>query len=152
MNVASFWLALAVAVFLAVFVILWTYLEPQGSGCCEELQLVGFSSKRLTGDSGVLTFTSACQEDFSQSRMCTTEEVMRTIRLPAAGPSKEVAWVRPTRVEGSKDVSGVTFATCTGWAVTTALFKGLSVDGRGRFSMTECSSALPVACCSVSAK
>ena len=73
---------------------------------CEPLQyqLVGFSQQGGPGATGVLQLTSYCQASYPASRICTTEEVVKSVTFPAVtsspsnpGPS---AWVAPTAIAG----------------------------------------------------
>ena len=42
------------------------------------VQLVGFSTATVTGDAGVLGMLDACHQDFPASRMCSSEEIVKT--------------------------------------------------------------------------
>ena len=109
--------------------------------------LAGFTTETLTGAQGVLAFTLACQAEFAESRMCTSEEILNTIDVPAdlAG----TAWVRPTYVEGGHDISGVEDSaehyTCKGWTFDGN--KGLTVTEDGKFDTLICNNLFQVACC-----
>jgi hypothetical protein len=130
-----------------------------------EHELVGFTSATMTGDTGVLGFTLACQAEFgSTARMCDSLEVMRTTNVPSG--LSGTAWVRPvfqpmgfgmsstssgtvTR-SMSMDASGIRATilgdlTCYGWAI--AGDDGLTVDANGGFGRTGCPTLQSVACC-----
>jgi hypothetical protein len=121
-----------------------------------EHQFEGFSRSISTGGSGVLELNLECRADFGPTaRMCDSLEVMRTTN--GSGGLSGSAWVRPvfqpTGSTGAIDASGL-FVTkgsqalsCNGWKDTTGTFTGLSVDGRGRFSTSSCTSGKHVACC-----
>ena len=120
------------------------------------IQLVGFTSAgSLDGDEGVLGFTEACQAEYTDSRMCSSVEVMETVDIPAL-PGNTLAWVRPVYHPGhpaGTDASGVngdsnpSQLACSGWS--NAGGRGLSVDERGRFQHIFCGDIRPqsVACC-----
>ena len=128
---------------------------------CEPLQyqLVGFSQQGGPGATGVLQLTSYCQASYPASRICTTEEVVKTVTFPAVtsspsnpGPS---AWVAPTAIAGRGSSVGFDITTghqtntqgltCGGWSSTG--LTGLTVNDRGQFFVSPCSSSLKVACC-----
>ncbi|MGD8785541.1 MAG: hypothetical protein PVF28_04555 [Thioalkalispiraceae bacterium] len=145
---------------------------PQGpAGQCaacmpEKFQLVGFSNQSAPGNTGVLQLTTLCQASFPNSRICTTEEVARSVSFPAVtsspanpGPS---AWVAPTTVAGRGATVGFDVITgiqkeaeglsCGGWAGTyggggSGGGTGLTVNDRGQFKLNPCSTSMKVACC-----
>ena len=132
--------------------------------CSKQFQLVGFSSSTLNGNEGVFGMTKACQDDFPESRMCTSEEVMNTVTIPTVNGNN--AWVRPslqpiatgaggaavvgdisgrdTGISGGSDPGDL---SCRGW--TDNSFKGLTVNNTGGFSPQPCTARRPVACCSL---
>lgn len=123
-------------------------------------QLVGFTTATFTGGQGVLGFTLACQQQFANSRMCTSLEILETTKVPA-GLAGE-AWVRPSFAPGANnvmDASGISSdglgLTCFGWSLGLNGISGLVVDGAGRFhtsvfqSLSYCDSARAVACCAL---
>ena len=76
------------------------------------VQLVGFTTAGFQGDEGVLGYTRACQQEFPESRMCTSVEVLETTDVPALSGD---AWVRPvSQVSDSValDASGVKSDSC----------------------------------------
>jgi hypothetical protein len=120
-----------------------------GSSGEEEFVLVGFTSTTHLGDTGVLGFTQACNAEFSDSRMCTSVEVMETVDVP--GGLSGDAWVRPVLLgAGSSsfglDASGLIGTSCFGWQEGGSS-SGLSVSGSGQFGAGQCSTPLAVACC-----
>lgn len=120
------------------------------------MQLAGFTTAPLVGHVGALELNIACRNQFSESRLCTSEEVLNTGSPPAL--TAVWAWVRPsfsplaTASAGPSvvDASGVSGDpaefTCGGWKETTP-FKGLAVDNTGAFDLMDCGAAMPVACC-----
>lgn len=58
-----------------------------------ESVLVGFTSATFQGDTGYLGFTTACEAEFPNTRMCASEEVIGTRRIPEGLAG--TAWVRP---------------------------------------------------------
>jgi hypothetical protein len=136
---------------------------PPAGGASPRFQLVGFTTATFTGGQGVLGFTLACQQEFADSRMCTSLEILETTKVP--GGLAGEAWVRPTITTDLPtagtvvDASGVSavpdFLSCDGWRDngSTPFSNGLVVDGAGRFRsrfttlFTECGVARAVACC-----
>ena len=60
-------------------------------------ELVGFTTATFTCDQGVLGFTLACRAQFgSDTRMCNSVEVMRTVNVPSGLSGR--AWVRPVPI------------------------------------------------------
>ena len=111
-----------------------------GSSGEEEFVLVGFTSTTHLGDTGVLGFTQACNAEFSDSRMCTSVEVMETVDVP--GGLSGNAWVRPVALfadsssSEATDASGQFSSSCSGWSNTFG--SGLSVSGSGQFGGRDC--------------
>jgi hypothetical protein len=133
---------------------------PTTSGASPRFQLVGFTTATSTGGPGVLGFTLACQQEFANSRMCTSLEILETTAVPA-GLAGE-AWVRPAivapdvnvQVDASGVIGDATNLTCSGWSFGTSGLGALVVDGSGRFRQSSgtgpssfCNALRPVACC-----
>jgi hypothetical protein len=136
---------------------------PPPAGAAARVQLVGFTSATFPGTQGVLAFTLACQQEFANSRMCSSLEILETDAVP--GGLAGEAWVRPSLVVANApsgtviDASGVAATadrmTCDGWrgAPQTGLIaSGLVVDASGRFrvpglNIDECGIARSIACC-----
>lgn len=125
--------------------------RAKGSRQPPGFHLVGFTTATFTGGEGVLGFTHACQQQFPNTRMCTSREVMATTGLPVGLTGQ--AWVRPSFSPNgiqSVDASGIEgdsqSLTCRGWS-NPSTQSGLLVDDAGRFSAGECGSAHAVACC-----
>ncbi len=118
-------------------------------------QLVGFTSSALLGDSGVLGMTIACQQEFADSRMCSSVEVMETVAVPL--DLTGVAWVRPSfsplhdpgTQAAALDASGfktlVSLFSCN----KTSSINGFTVLASGRFAGSRCTNLLAVACCAL---
>ncbi len=117
-------------------------------------QLVGFTSGTFLGDFGFFGAVSECQEEFADSRLCTTVEVARTVRVPVGLAG--AAWVQPEYVGGQSDAmdlaSGLAAAgggvNCRGWTQTTGA-RGFSVTAGGAFGSESCGSDRRIACCAL---
>ncbi len=122
-------------------------------------QLVGFSSTPVLGDAGVLGMTAECQNDFAESRMCTSVEVLETVSLPVG--LSGTAWVRPSfqpvatgdAQESVLDAWGRPLdrpisITCLGWSRSTNL-NGLKINATGGFETDLCTNPNAVACCAL---
>lgn len=142
---------------------------PPAPNCCKrKMQYVGMSTRLFNGGEGVLQMTRACQETFPGSRMCSSDEVVKTtelpdeVSLPASQPAP-FGWVRPSAIVGRGNNIGIetTVAlqsdvekfSCAGWntSTSTALSanSGLTVNRHGQFVLSGCSGTLKVACCAV---
>lgn len=132
--------------------------------CSKQFQLVGFSSRAVSGNAGLFEMTRACQESFEASRVCTSEEVMSTVEIPEL--SAQNAWVRPSfkpigtggpaslaDASGSASVDAGAEAlpgdlSCRGWTRTND-YSGLTVNDDGGFQPQVCGASRPVACCAL---
>jgi hypothetical protein len=120
-------------------------------------QLIGLTTETFTGDEGLLGFTAACQAQYPGTRLCTSQEVIRTTTIPAGLSGS--AWVlfTPTGGPGNGtivDASGVTnsphLLTCDGWIVAAGNTTGLAVEfsaQNGSFAAQLCSEPRKVSCC-----
>lgn len=124
-------------------------------------QIVGFSTTTVTGHAGLKAITEACSSDFPGSRICTSEEIVKSTNFPSITPYAE-AWVLPV-LSGSGNpgsevntapaldkYSGIGFndgryLTCGGWAGSN--LQALVVTTEFRFMLVGCASARNVACC-----
>ena len=140
---------------------------PQGSDCQPvQYQFVGFSAGASRGSSGVLELSTLCQATYPGSRMCTSEEVAKSVTFPAFTSSGvnpiHRGWVMPTSIGGRGMNFGYDITTglqtdtqnltCNGWAGTGSSSSlsgatGLTVTDRGQFRVEVCSNAAKVACC-----
>jgi hypothetical protein len=127
-------------------------------------QLVGFTSAAFLGDVGLFVFSRACHAEFSDSRMCLSEEILKTVQIPdgLAGD----AWIQASIFAGGGsvnaavpfmvDASGVggtssrincSSAGSQSWSSTSG--GGLIVDFEGRISSVACADAHSIACCAL---
>jgi hypothetical protein len=111
-------------------------------------QLVGFTGTRLTGDSGVLSFTSACATEFSGSRFCLSHEVVETVEVPIITDTS-FAWINPSK--GPNNINAPD-SYCDGW-IRGSGFTGATINRDGSFafdfSFMGCDTPRPVACCAL---
>ena len=123
------------------------------------MQFVGRTTGTFNGSQGVLAYSAACQTDFGPGhRICTSEELLNTVDLPAlaGGPS----WIRPTFVpvgggsvavfvdmSGAISSSSSVHLTCDGWSYSQSGFTGLTVGASGEFELLACNAGRTVACC-----
>jgi len=140
-----------VLVVVAVLAVTASAAQAGGGATTDPVQLVGFTTATLKGDSGVLAFTAACQNDFdAPARMCKSTEVLETVVRPASLTG--TAWVLPVivPVTNGTDASGA-FAgspaalSCNAWSEGGGT--GLSVDATGAMQPRDCGNTLSVACC-----
>ena len=134
----------------------------------EVFELVGVSDNTFQGDGGHVTMSRDCYDTFTDSRMCTSVEIIRTVNPPdlTASPSLR-AWVQPTIVAGAApssdgaskppefvDAVGIkgTDLSCSGWSTNSGAAHGLTLligssPSVGAFEWENCGPALPVTCC-----
>jgi len=140
---------------------------PQGSDCKPvQYQLVGFSAGASQGSSGVLHLSTLCQATYPGSRMCTADEVVKSVTFPAITSSAlnpgPQGWVMPTSIGGRGMNMGYDITTglqtdtqdltCNGWSGTGSSSSlsgatGLTITDRGQFRVVACSNSAMVACC-----
>ena len=112
-----------------------------------EFQLIGFSAKAVDGNHGVLNMTRACHGSFPGSRMCTVEEIDRTVNVPDP-PHLGHAWIQigSTPQRGRID-------DCAGWRSNSAKDKAVTIElgsesgCYGGYVTRSCNELLSVACC-----
>ena len=96
--------------------------------------------------------TQLCQAEFVDSRMCTSEEIMKTVNIPDL-PANTVAWIQA--IVTSKvntdfgDISGRTTymrPNCQNWSSLN--YSGLVTSNLGIIDAVDCATnIIPVACC-----
>jgi hypothetical protein len=118
-------------------------------GAEPSFQLIGFTTASLAA-TGVLALTSACQAEFAGTRVCSSEEILKTRSVPAA--LSGVAWVVPVIRSDGYDVSGAGFVSgsrtdtsCDGWSLPGSV--ALTVSATGAFALRLCTDPAAVACC-----
>jgi hypothetical protein len=123
------------------------------------------------GSYGIAGMHKACDEYYPGSRMCTSEELIRShfIDLPLPEEDCIWGWVQPVYAPVSPgssdavgmDVSGWSFGSeegnlsCRGWSGNGDWMKGLTFilcadihsNGQGSFGPYSCREELPVTCC-----
>jgi hypothetical protein len=126
-------------------------------------QLVGFTAATLSGQSGVLALTLACQVEFPGSRMCASGEVIKTVSIPENLNLNGMAWVRPSLVPHTSpgdlvvDASGYSNTvyrgslSCGGWAPQAGSGSdlGLALTVDGSFRESSCQLPIAVSCCAL---
>ena len=124
--------------------------EPAAAG---NLELVGFTIATTVGGIGLFGMTKLCQAEYVGSRMCTSEEIMKSINIPEL-PSDSYAWVQPVIISTDSsrnyiDLSGIKGyqITCNNWSIGNASNSGFGVNHIGQFIRPSCNEIIPVACC-----
>jgi hypothetical protein len=134
-----------------------------GGGAAAAMQFVGLAESQfgpIKGSAGFIGNTKFCQREFGpDSRMCTSEEIMKTVDPPTFVGS---GWVQPTFVPGTSgdvlDISGLSTGalggnlSCNGWSTDRVGTLGLVVGAlpghlEAGFSLADCRELLNVACC-----
>lgn len=127
-----------------------------------QVQLIGFTSHTFDGTRGLLRYSLACQAEFPGTRMCMSDEIIRTFHVPEA-PGTTYAWIDPSfRPVANQllDASGLideaavgeSGMSCLGW-LAGAGYTGLALkfdDGdsdHGAFVLVGCGSEAAIACC-----
>ncbi|MDB4431070.1 hypothetical protein N9137_01620 [Pseudomonadales bacterium] len=121
-------------------------------------QYVGVSSGTIDGGQGIRAMTELCHADYPGSRMCMTEEYVKTSNFPTAEAGAS-AWINPSQLVADSDgwtdnYTGIFLNTpyklnCRAWGSSSSGSheSGTRVQAGGSFSNTFCNSVLPVACC-----
>ena len=127
-----------------------------------------FSAKLMDGNHGVLNMTRACQGSFSGSRICTADEINRTVNV-AEPPNLDHAWIQSGRASDQTATMSRTVARsvesqaakaagddCAGWRSDSAKDSAMTIELAsesgcyGGFVTRSCNERLPVACCACS--
>jgi len=125
--------------------------NPSAPAPPARFQLVGFTFQDYDGDlGGVFGATQKCQLDFADSRMCTTLEVLDTVKIPVALAGE--AWVRLIAASSGRDISGVNVGSshCALWTSLTTQggnLSGLAVTVEGELVVRDCALRSSIACC-----
>ena len=119
-------------------------------------QYVGNSSGLSKGGAGIRALSGLCESTYNNSRMCTTEEYIKTINFPSEIPNIN-AWISPAFIGVSEDRYFFDKSTglsqrynapnCVGFSSISTSFFGVTVSETGRFETGFCSDDKPVACC-----
>ena len=119
-------------------------------------QYVGNSSGLSKGGAGIRALSGLCESTYNNSRMCTTEEYIKTINFPSEIPNID-AWISPTFIGVSEDRYYFDKSTglsqrynapnCIGFSSISTIFVGVTVSETGRFETGFCSDDKPIACC-----
>ena len=119
---------------------------------CSVPQLLGFTAEKYPGDmGGHFGVTAKCQIQFPGSRMCTLEEVVATIAVPA--DLYGVAWIHKGRNYGAGAIfdAYVLGDGCLSWTDANQNRVGQAVNVKGGYPNVgaRCSELRPIACCGV---
>jgi len=124
-------------------------------------QYVGVSSGTIDGEQGIRAMTEVCHAYYLGSRICMTEEYVKTSNFPTAVAGGN-AWISPSQLAGVGDVgtyndfpvvevfsgkqsvNGGRALSCSGWNGGSS---GIIVMADGGFSSSQCSISNAVACC-----
>lgn len=126
--------------------------------------LVGFSSGTTLGSGGLKVMTDLCGSDFPGSRICTSEEIVKSTSFPTITVTAVGAWVQPVLIGSGNGDSGVNSRpvtdsysgygdnsglklTCAGWSSGGVAGNGLVITTELKFQLGSCSTARAVACC-----
>jgi len=124
--------------------------------------LVGFTTATTLPDIGRFAMTQICQAEYENSRMCTSEEIIKTVNIPPGMPAWEPAWVQPVIVDTflfsddeiwAVDISGAKGRgdlSCESWWSVSIYYQGLVVTHNGVFQLLQdafCDNYNHIACC-----
>jgi len=141
-----------------------------------EMVFVGFTTATIEIDgfyrgNSLFAMTKLCQAEYENSRMCTSEEVMKTVNIPElpdfipyprSTSIIDWGWVQPviTSIYVNEDgeifyvdisgQSGKHGLNCNNWTVPRSDWGGLAVNVIGNFEAPGCNRVGPVACCAPS--
>lgn len=128
----------------------------------KEIQYIGPSARKATGNDGVFAKHDSCATTFQGSFMCTSEMIVKGGPASSApNPGIFGEWVNPVfQASGDyydyTDISGVTsgsswYLNCKGWQNETVALKGLVIktneEDKVIFKLKRCDANLAVACC-----
>lgn len=143
---------------------------PQTNATPSGIQLVGFTVERIRADHGILNMTRLCQREFPGSRLCTVDDVLGTVIVPALSAQCDgtFAWVRTAgsttihdllgspavqTVTGSRPSAQVSLHDCRGWTSAegtdfgTVVALGSEQGCFGGFMTKACDQERSLACC-----
>jgi hypothetical protein len=137
-------------------------IEALQSSCPKPYVYVGLSSSGESGSRGFLVLNEACQQDFPDSRMCTTEEIINTTNFPSypmgfsqRGYARSIVISASTGfidVATSISLLDASSVNCGGWsssgsqALVLREFHSVSTDIT-EFELAGCDEGFKVACC-----
>lgn len=114
---------------------------------------LGVSSTSVAANSGFMGMNNACENTYSGSRMCTSNDIAANIYTD--GTLTGNAWINPSVVYTDADGApydnyGNRAHSCSGWRFVSTSFNWGSVVSlpKGSISGTaSCATTIPVACC-----
>ena len=118
-------------------------------------QYVGNSSSVSSGGAGIRFLTGLCDSTYSGSRICSTEEYIKTKTFPSEIQNGN-AWITTGTVipegetyviEGFTGVRAKYSINCSGYSSSSTARLGITVSETGRFSSSWCHEEGTVACC-----
>jgi hypothetical protein len=119
-------------------------------------------------DIGIYGLGRICSEEFGQSRMCVSDEIVRTFNPPMPLPSYTLGWVQPVLsglAQGTTNIHFLAIETyagelartqhgslnCASWSTSSQQAEGLifktGSSQDGFFARANCSNPARVACC-----
>jgi hypothetical protein len=104
-------------------------------------QYVGVTAETFDGAAGLFTINRACHAAHSDSRICTPEEIFKTVNPPVAGSAGELAWVNRT-----VPAWPVTADNCRNWTDASSSGTVVKLDD-GSIEGLFCGTPARVACC-----
>ena len=133
---------------------------PALGGGSDSVRFVGNSDAATLPDIGRFAMYKLCAQTFHDSRMCTSEEIVKIMDPPE---TTGVAWVQPVIsgvaldasnqlivVDKSSGVIGSAMPdamSCGNWLRSANDKHGLVITTAGTFDKVGCRRTLPVACC-----
>ena len=112
---------------------------------------VGFTNSIWTGSAGILNYNTVCNTEFPGSRMCDTEEIVKTVNPP--NPLDffgAIGWVRPSLADPELILTD-SDADCDNWTSINGNGLALHSEGvssrYGHIKPVPCNAARPLACC-----
>lgn len=117
---------------------------------------VGKTTTQFFGDAGLKELTAACNQQYTGSRMCKSDEYMNTVTFPGT-EATGYSWIRPLLTEilytyqllyiDSSGYSQNQPMSCGTWSQAASSLYGLTVNENGHMWTRPCNSQLSVACC-----
>lgn len=123
-------------------------------------QFVGETMSTFSGERGIITLNQACDAELPGSRMCTAEEIIKTVNPPSLiieTPFSRIgAWVISV-IPGDGTILRKGGGNCNGWVSASPSLSGQIIfgskfppfDQNGSFTVEQCHIERRVACCSL---
>lgn len=113
-----------------------------GAGGSSKVTIVGYTTSTYNGNlGGVVGANSKCHADFSESRICTTDDIVKS-GTRSTPPADAWVWMNSDQVAGG----GFRFG-CYSYASTSSSAYGMTFSSSGSVAPIQCNQLRKIACC-----